>query len=781
MTSGVRPEATLSESATRVLEARYLAKNDNGTVVETPEEMFRRVAANISRAELLYNPDEANRQLWEETFFGLMRRLEFLPNSPTLMNAGTDIQQLSACFVLPVRDSMDGIFDAIKHTALIHKSGGGTGFSFSRIRPQGDMVGSTHGTSSGPLSFMTVFDAATETVKQGGRRRGANMAILRVDHPDIIDFIRTKDQTDRLNNFNISVAITDRFMEALEEGGEYELINPRSGEVTEKLDAARVFDLIVDSAWRTGEPGVVFIDRVNQFNPTPQVGEIESTNPCGEQPLLPYESCNLGSVNVACFARGSAGACTVDYSALRQAVHTSARFLDNVIDMNRYPLAEISELTRANRKIGLGVMGFADLLIRMGIPYDHDDAVDVASEIMRNVQEAGRDASRKLAVERGAFPNFESSVFAERGEQPLRNATVTTIAPTGSISIIADTSSGVEPLFALTFTRRVLDGAEMVEVNSTFSEIAKSGGFYSDELVAELAEAGTAQGIEAIPERWREVFQTAHDIQPEAHVRIQAAFQEFTDNAVSKTVNFPHEAAREDVASVFQLAFGSGCKGVTIYRDGSRDAQVLSTGRTASAAEPEPAPAPAEPAVPGPGHRRPRPRPGVVAGETRRVETGCGNMYVTINTDEEGRPFELFAQIGKAGGCAASQTEAIGRLISLSLRAGVEPRAIAKQLRGVRCPSPAWNHGEKVFSCADGIGQALAGFLETFKATAPPPPVAGSNGGNGGSDIAPPAPAATGAKENFAERLAGVCAECGGLLEFEGGCVICRGCGYSRC
>jgi ribonucleoside-diphosphate reductase alpha chain len=416
-------------------------------------------------------------------------------------------------------------------------------------------------------------------------------------------------------------------------------------------------------------------------------------------------------------------------------------------------------------------MGFADLLIRMGIPYDHDDAVDVARELMRNVQDAGHEASRELAAERGPFPNFEGSMHAERGEAPLRNATVTTIAPTGSISIIADTSSGVEPLFALTFTRRVLDGTEMVEVNSTFAEIARGGGFYSDELVAELAAAGSAAEIETIPRRWREVFKTAHDIEPAAHVRIQAAFQEFTDNAVSKTVNFPHTASREDVAGVFQQAFAGGCKGVTIYRDGSRDAQVLSTGKTAGTKSPAPQP------QQKPGHRRPRPRPGVVAGETRRVETGCGNMYVTINTDEEGRPFELFAQIGKAGGCAASQTEAIGRLISLSLRAGVDPKAIAKQLRGVRCPSPAWNRGEKVFSCADGIGQALAGFLETLAAA--PPPVPG-NGNGGGSDVAPPAGTST-KPSNFAERLAGVCAECGGLLEFEGGCVICRGCGYSRC
>jgi ribonucleoside-diphosphate reductase alpha chain len=750
MEASVREGALrLSENAYRVLEKRYLLKDEESRPAETPEQMFRRVAHNISRGELLYGADEQTRRRWEEAFHGLMARLDFLPNSPTLMNAGTDIQQLSACFVLPVEDSMDGIFESIKHTALIHKSGGGTGFSFSRVRPQNDVVASTHGVSSGPLSFMSVFDAATETVKQGGRRRGANMAILRVDHPDVLDFIRAKEQTDRLNNFNISVAVTDRFMEALAAGGEYELVNPRSGEVAGCLAAEEVFDLMVDCAWRTGEPGVVFIDRVNQFNPSPRLGAIESTNPCGEQPLMPYESCNLGSVNLARLVRGEVGEGTLDRAALEEAVRLSVRFLDDVIDMNRYPLAQIQDLTRANRKIGLGVMGFAELLIRMGVPYDHEEAAAVAEDVMATVQRAARKASHELAEERGAFPNFADSVFADRGERPLRNATVTTIAPTGSISIIADTSSGVEPLFAIAFVRRVLDGEELIDINATFEQVARREGFYSEALIRRVASEGSVQHIEEVPARWREVFKTAHDISPQAHVRIQAAFQKHTDNAVSKTVNFAREATRGDVAESFRLAYELECKGVTIYRDGSRDGQVLSTGRT----EEKPASGRAQP-------KRPRPRPEVMSGVTQRIGTGCGNLYVTINENGSGGPFELFAQIGKAGGCAASQTEAIGRLISLALRAGVDPRAVAKQLRGVRCPSPAWNQGEKVFSCADGIGQALARYLDQHP--------------NG---VEPSNEAETGR----AERLAGTCAECGSMLEFESGCVVCRGCGFSRC
>ncbi len=786
-----RQALRLSENARRVLERRYLLKDEKGRVTETPESMFRRVATNISRAELVYGGDEAARRRWEEAFFGVMSRLEFLPNSPTLMNAGTDIQQLSACFVLPVEDSMDGIFESLKHTALIHKSGGGTGFSFSRIRPQKDVVRSTRGISSGPLSFMNVFDAATETVKQGGRRRGANMAILRVDHPDILEFIASKDRTDRLNNFNISVAITDRFMEALAADDAYDLINPRTGTPVGRLRAREVFDRIVDSAWRTGEPGVVFIDRINRDNPTPALGDIESTNPCGEQPLLPYESCNLGSINLARFARGRLGECTIDWERLDETVRTAVRFLDDVIDMNRYPLPQIAELTRGNRKIGLGVMGFADLLIRMGIPYDHPEALDVAEQVMQRVQDTGREASRELARERGPFPNFSRSVYAQRNEPPVRNATVTTIAPTGSISIIADTSSGVEPLFALAFVRRVLDGDELVEVNSTFRQVAQQEGFYSEALVERVARGESVRDIEAIPPRWRDVLRTAHDITPEDHVRIQAAFQKYTDNAVSKTVNFPHDATHEDVAAVFRSAFDLGCKGVTIYRDGSRDAQVLSTGTASSGAvtssdastaaavagedgagegagngngngngkgdRPASAGAVATPPGDTTGALTPRPRPEAVEGVTRRMVTGCGSLYVTINHDAAG-PFEVFAQIGKAGGCAASQTEAIGRLISLALRSGVDAGAIARQLRGVRCPSPAWNRGEKVYSCADAIGQAMLRQLQS----------------QGGADVGATPGAA-------ADRLAGTCPECKNELQFESGCAVCHACGYSRC
>jgi ribonucleoside-diphosphate reductase alpha chain len=755
----------------RVLEKRYLQKDADGVPVEAPQELFQRVAHNIATAEMFYAIDEDKREKWEETFYGVMARLEFMPNSPTLMNAGTDIQQLSACFVLPVDDSMDGIFDSIKHTALIHKSGGGTGFSFSRIRPRNDVVNSTMGVSSGPISFMTVFDAATETVKQGGRRRGANMAILRVDHPDILNFIDAKHNNDRLNNFNISVAVTDKFMEAVKSGGEYDLLNPRTGKIVDSLPAELVFEKIVEGAWRNGEPGIVFIDEINRYNPTPRVGMIESTNPCGEQPLLPYESCNLGSINLSCFAEGLLGESAIDYERLGKCVATSVRFLDNVIDMNNYPLEQIDSLTKANRKIGLGVMGFADLLIRMGIPYDSERAVAVAEEVMTFIQEAADEASRDLAEERGAFPNFALSVFADRGELPIRNATRTTIAPTGTISIIADTTSGVEPIFALAFVRNVMDNDELVESNSTFEAVAREYGFYSDELIKRVAKSGSVQGMEEVPERWREIFKTSHDITPDAHTHIQAAFQKSTDNAVSKTVNFAHEATQQDVRSVFELAHDLGCKGVTIYRDGSRDAQVLNVGKelpsekaAAGAASVGPLEIPVE--EERKRTKKPRKRPDSIQGTTRKIGTGCGNLYVTINDDEHGA-FELFAQIGKAGGCAASQTEAIGRLISLALRAGVDPKALSKQLKGVRCPSPAWNNGDKVFSCADGISKALAQHIEDLDTKLPLPDSVAS-------DAEP-------AIESLVNRLAGMCMECGSTLEFADGCAVCRSCGYSRC
>ncbi len=736
----------LTKNALKVLEKRYLRKDANGKVIETPEEMFVRVSRNISNAELLYNNSEENRKKWEERFLSLMASGEFLPNSPTLMNAGAELQQLSACFVLPIDDSMESIFEAIKNTALIHKSGGGTGFSFSRIRPKNDVVKSTKGISSGPISFMTVFDAATETVKQGGTRRGANMAILRVDHPDILEFINAKKENDRLNNFNISVALTETFMKAVLKDCDYELINPHTKQVVDRLSAKKVFEIIVEGAWRNGEPGIIFIDRINKDNPTPLLGEIESTNPCGEQPLLPYESCNLGSLNLGKVVVGSYGEGSIDYEKLGRIVDESVRFLDNVIDMNRYPLHKIHDMTKGNRKIGLGVMGFADMLIRLGIPYDSDEAVALTEDLMGFVDKRSKEASRKLAEERGPFSNFRGSKYDKNGSVPLRNATTTTVAPTGTISIIANASSGVEPIFAIAYIRNVMDNDELVEVNGLFKEIAQAEGFYSEELMKKIAKEGGVQNMDEVPERWRSIFKTAHDTSPEAHVRIQAAAQKHTDNAVSKTVNFPRDAAPEDVEKVYILAHELGCKGVTIYRDGSREAQVLNIGKV-NRAEAE-------------TFRKPRGRPAVVSGSTRKISTGCGNLYVTINEDERG-PFELFAQIGKAGGCAASQTEAIGRLVSLSFRAGIDAKSIVKQLRGVRCPSPAWDNGVMVLSCADAISKALESYLQERNLY--------------------DKDSLSFEEESLVNRLAGLCPECGSTLEYESGCVLCRMCGYSKC
>ena len=740
------PKLELTDNALKVLEKRYLRKDTGGRVMETPAEMFLRVARNISQAELLYNPDETNRRQWENRFFNLMTSADFLPNSPTLMNAGAELQQLSACFVLPIDDSMESIFETIKHTALIHKSGGGTGFSFSRIRPKNDVVKSTKGISSGPISFMTVFDAATETVKQGGTRRGANMAILRVDHPDILDFIRAKKDNDRLNNFNISVAITESFMQAVLEDRDYDLINPHTRQVVDCLAAKKVFEIIVEGAWRNGEPGIIFIDRINRDNPTPLLGEIESTNPCGEQPLLPYESCNLGSLNLGRVVAGEIGRAALDYERLGEIIDVSVRFLDNVIDMNRYPLHKIHEMTTGNRKIGLGVMGFADMLIRMGIPYDSPEAVGLTGEVMGFINTRSKEASRALAQERGAFANYAGSKYDNNGRVPLRNATTTTVAPTGTISIIANASSGVEPLFALAYIRNVMDNDELVEVNSLFKEVAERDGFYSEELMKRVAEKGGVKDLGEVPERWRRIFRTAHDITPEAHIRIQAAAQKHVDNAVSKTVNFSHDAKPEDVEKVYILAHELGCKGVTIYRDGSREAQVLNIGKVNHAVADT--------------FKTPRRRPTVVSGSTRKLATGCGNLYITVNEDESG-PFELFAQIGKAGGCAASQTEAIGRLVSLSLRAGMDARAIVKQLRGVRCPSPAWDDGVMVLSCADAISKALEHYLQERNLY--------------------DKDSLSLEEESLVNRLAGLCPECSTTLEYESGCVVCRICGYSKC
>ncbi|MBC7247413.1 MAG: vitamin B12-dependent ribonucleotide reductase [Actinobacteria bacterium] len=569
---GVKDELKLTVNAVNVLKKRYLLKDERGQVVETPDQMFRRVARAVAAAESLYDP-QADTVAWEEEFYRLMVSLEFLPNSPTLMNAGTEVGQLSACFVLPVEDSIPGIFDAVKNMALVHKSGGGTGFSFSRLRPKGDVVQSTMGIASGPVSFMRIFDVTTEIIRQGGRRRGANMGILRCDHPDILDFITAKDQEGFLSNFNLSVGISDDFMEALEKDEVYFLRNPRSGAVTGTLHARDVFNLIVTQAWRTGDPGLIFLDTINRSNPTPHLGEIESTNPCGEQPLLPWESCNLGSINLKAMVRDG----RLDRERLRHAIHTAVRFLDDVIDVNRWPLPETEKVTRGNRKIGLGVMGFADALLMMGIPYNSEEGLQAAKDIASFLEEESHLASSRLAAERGNFPNYAGSVWEKRGV-PMRNATTVTIAPTGTISIIAGCSSGIEPIFAIAFVRNVIEGTQLMEVNPVFESVARERGFYGNDLMMDIARSGTLQHLDGVPEDVKRVFVTAFDIAPSWHVRMQAAFQEHCDNAVSKTVNFPSDASIDDIEEAYLLAYRLGCKGITVYRYGSKREQVLYLG-----------------------------------------------------------------------------------------------------------------------------------------------------------------------------------------------------------
>ncbi len=568
----------LSPGAITVLERRYLKKDEAGKVIETPEEMFRRVASNIAQAEKLYGRDALVKR-YEEEFFRVMSGFEFLPNSPTLMNAGRRLQQLAACFVLPVKDSLDSIFDAVKNTALIHQSGGGTGFSFSSLRPANDIVGSTGGAASGPVSFMRVFNAATEAIKQGGTRRGANMGVLRIDHPDIISFITVKENPAEFVNFNLSVAVTDAFMEALEKGWDYELINPRTKKVAGKKNAKEVFDLIVECAWKSGEPGVLFIDRINKANPTPRVGEFEATNPCGEQPLLSYEPCNLGSINLGRMLkradRPDKKAWEIDYRKLEETVRLGVRFLDNVIDMSRYPTPEINVMAKGNRKIGLGVMGFADMLARLRIPYGSEKSFSLAEGLMKAISGTALDESGRLAAERGAFPNIKGSVFDKAGVLPVRNSTTTTIAPTGTLSIIAGCSSGIEPFYSLSYTRQVLDGVIIPELNPLLEEISGEEGFYSADLIDFAVRGGELKERNDVPDEVKKVFVTAFDITPEAHVRMQAAFQKYTDNAVSKTINLPPDSTTDDVKKAYLLAYRSGCKGVTVYRTGTRAEQVL--------------------------------------------------------------------------------------------------------------------------------------------------------------------------------------------------------------
>jgi len=980
----LKKKIDLSENAIKVLERRYLKRDEVGNLLEKPREMFVRVARNIASAEKKYEKTEKEILEIEKDFFDMMTDLDFLPNSPTLMNAGKELQQLAACFVLPVGDSMSDIFETLKETALIQKSGGGVGYSFSRIRPRNDIVLSTRGVSSGPISFMTVFNAATDTIKQGGTRRGANMGILRVDHPDILDFITAKDNNEKLTNFNISVGVTETFIRAVENDEKYEIVNPRTKEVFDRYNAREVFSMIVEHAWKNGDPGIIFLDRLNKDNPTPHIGQIESTNPCitgntlistnkgwikaeelhnqiecgedvkiifdkraleykvskeigkedlgiyesgsikswnrgekdvyklisysgyeleatadhkilttggykelnklkkedeiliceplenksnleinsinsgnsrysmnkddlkrssvdtcilekkeseifyqstdsvksveyvgkkvvfdfnepisnsfiangivvrncGEQPLLPYEACNLGSINLSHMVKEEEGIKKIDYDRLKKIVHTSVRFLDDVIDMSKYPLEKIREMVDGNRKIGLGVMGWADLLIIMGIPYDSEEALELGGKIMSFIQDESKEASRRLAEEKGEFPNFTGSIYDSPEGYKIRNATTTTIAPTGTLSIIADCSSGVEPIFAISFVKNVMDNDRLLEVNKYFKNIAEEEGFYSKELMERIAEKGNIKDIEEIPREYRRIFTTAHEVSPKWHVRCQAAFQKFVDNAVSKTVNFANSATVQDVEDVYMLSYRLGCKGITIFRDGSRGAQVLevkgkskdedkikSAASEAPVKKAEDIKQSAEEAgirtpiektkKDGSGAKtetkatepmptiKPRPRPDITQGMTKKYNIGsCGKHYVTVNSDEHGL-CEIFTNTGEEG-CAAL-TEVVGRLLSISIRAGMDLEEIKSQVEGIRCITCIADPKTHVLSCPDAIGKAIEFSLNGFNKF--------------DLDV-------TGGP-----RSVMICPEgdCGGIMEPEGGCYVCRNCGYSKC
>src|SRR5690349_19876486 len=817
MTASARKGALdLSANAITVLERRYLVKDDAGQPTEKPEDLFWRVARTIAAPDKTYGASPEAVEGLAETFFELMATRVWMPNSPTLMNAGRPLGQLSACFVLPVEDALSngqsGIYDTLRAMALVHQSGGGTGFSFSRLRPKNDVVRSTMGVASGPVSFMKLYDASTDVVKQGGTRRGANMGILRVDHPDILEFITCKDDLTQVTNFNISVAATDAFMHAVEEGASYDLIHPRSGKVVGQLGAREVFRKVVHGAWKTGEPGVYFIDRANHYNPVPHLGSYEATNPCGEQPLLPYDVCNLGSVNLGLFVKDG----EVDWERLRTVVHLCTHFLDNVIDANKYPLPEIDNLAQRIRRIGLGVMGWADLLVRLGIPYNSDEGVALGRRVMEFVDEEAKAASERLAEQRGVFPEWERSIWGPdascargpRGERirpmrRLRNCNLTTVAPTGTISIIAGCSSGIEPLFAVAFMRNQA-GVLMPDVNEDFVRIARQEGWYSDALMQRIAETGHIH-FDEVPAKWQRVFVTAHDVTPEWHIQMQAAFQEFTDSAISKTCNFANDATEEYVEKIYCYAYKLGCKGVTVYRDGAREMQVLSTGSTAKKVQEQAAGSGKDALAEALGRlaeleaelartrdqlhdaeaenlqrRAKRSRPDLLKGATRRVETPLGTMYVNITEDDKGQPFEVFISLGKAGGALMADVEAIGRLISLALRSGVPMQEVYRQLRGISSDRVVGLGPNKVLSVPDAIGIAIEKWMQEKQGiqqdllggTVAPAPVPVSVAGPEGT---------AGERAGDAQDFIGACPDCGSQLAFAEGCAKCHVCGFSEC
>jgi ribonucleoside-diphosphate reductase alpha chain len=825
-----RDAVRLSPNAITVLEKRYLIKDDTGVPVESPRDLFQRVARTIAEAERRYGASDATVDKITQDFFGLMANRLFVPNSPTLMNAGRPLGQLSACFVLPVDDALSngksGIYDTLRAMALVHQSGGGTGFSFSRLRPKNDIVRSTMGVASGPVSFMTLFDASTDVVKQGGTRRGANMGILRVDHPDIMEFITCKDDTTKVTNFNISVAVTDAFMAAVEANGMYDLIHPKTKQVTGQLYAREVWERIIHGAWKTGEPGVFFVDKANHYNPVPHLGEYEATNPCGEQPLLPYDVCNLGSINLGAFVKDGA----IDWDHLRQVVHLSTHFLENVIDANQYPLQEITDLAQQIRRIGLGVMGLADVFVKLGVPYDSEEGVALGRMIQQFVDEEAKNESERLASERGVFPEWERSIWGPddtaardaegdriRPMRRLRNCNVTTVAPTGTISIIAGCSSGIEPLFAVAFMRNQA-GVLMPDVNEDFVAIAKAEGWYSDELVRKIAETGHIDFPE-VPANWQRVFVTANAIKPEWHIRMQAAFQEYNDSAISKTCNFAHDATEEYVEEIYRLAYRLNCKGVTVYRDGSREMQVLSSGSTAKKVR--------EGHGSGKGgrdraevealsdlrgtlaeleaenqrlkrlivelesekmqRRQKRLRPEVLRSTTRRVETPLGNMYVTITEDDRGQPFEVFMSLGKAGGALMSHVEALGRMMSLALRSGIPITEIYLQLKGISSDRVIGLGPNKILSVPDAVGIAIEKYLREREGVQEEL-LPGAHGRSSTIELVSSHPSTSEGSSReqmmlsgMQETFVGACPDCGSQLEFAEGCMKCHVCGFSEC
>ncbi|MBI1827088.1 MAG: vitamin B12-dependent ribonucleotide reductase [Planctomycetes bacterium] len=836
-----------SENAERVLRARYLKKDEQGKYTESIPELFRRVAKAVAEAETLYDSNPQIRSEWEERFYELMMSRRFMPNSPTLMNAGREMGMLSACFVLPVRDSINDIFDSIKHTALIQKAGGGTGFAFDELRPTGDYISSSGGTTSGPISFWRAFSEATNAIQQGAFRRGANMGMMYIHHPDILKFLHAKEDLTQFTNYNISVKVTDAWMDSFLQQPDLPHVvrNPRTcrtylmpknlsiweynirslteikeneplpaGEFYSKRD---MWNIILKNAHRTGEPGVVFIDRINEFNPTPHVGRIEATNPCGEQPLLPYEACNLGSINLVEFVDvNDRGAAAVDWKGLRSAVHESTRFLDNIIDVNRYPLQEITDMCKANRKIGLGIMGFADALYKLGVPYNSEEGVAWGQRFMKFVDEESHNYSEQLADERGNFPNWKGSIYDTKFNRPMRNATCTTVAPTGTISIISGCSGGIEPMYSLAFFRNVLRGqdegkAPMVEINPIFEAVARRSEFYSEGLMERIATEGTLAHLENVPDELKRVFVCAHDISPDWHMRMQAAFQKHCDSSISKTINFPESATVEDVERIYRLAYELHCKGVTVYRNGCRKHQpmALKTSDTEHAKATEIGDTAVISELPTRIRLRPAVLPELATGVRVRQLTPFGNMHINITVDPKAeQELEVFAQLGKGGDLANSDLEAICRMVSLWLRSGGSLEDVISQLHGIGSSLQVSTKDGKIMSLGDGLARALRRYmlakqekglrallLGDTSVDAAAKKTVGTNGngnGNGhhstdadesGGSAAVPAPNKLDAhgiqwqQTQFKVR----CPDCQGELRFGEGCMTCAACGFSKC